>query len=127
MILMAFESYVAGYRRRLEAERETREADRRRLLERIQGLEEYFHGLPGLMRVYVFGSTTDPDRYEQDSDVDLAFEGLPPERFTSVLSALVERIERSVDAVRIEDVGGVLRERILRGVVVYERRTGQDP
>lgn len=124
---MEYGTYIAGYKKRLEEIRAENERLRERVLERLRGLSGVFDGLPGLERVYAFGSAARPGGFTPESDVDLAFEGLPAERFCETLSALVERLERSVDAVRLEDAEGPLREQILKGVVVYERRASPDP
>jgi predicted nucleotidyltransferase len=121
-----YDSYIAGYRRRLDDRREARERDRQHIIGRLRGLSDYFDGLPGLRRVYLFGSATQADRFSPASDIDLAFEGLAPEAFCSALSELVDRLERSVDAVRLEDARPLLRDRILRGEVVYERGSRTD-
>ena len=99
MEVMSFEGYVRGYRQLQVERRLKREEERQRLIERVRALSGYFDSLSGLERVYVFGSVAVPGRFTSMSDVDLAFEGLPPERFCSVLSELVERLERSVDGV----------------------------
>ncbi len=119
---MAYESYIAGYWRRQEELERHREEERQRILEQIRDLSGYFDGLPRLQRVYLFGSTAAADSFRPDSDVDLAFEGLLAELFCSVLSEIVERLQRDVDALRLEDAPETLKERILRGEILYERQ-----
>ncbi|MBI4586534.1 MAG: nucleotidyltransferase domain-containing protein [Planctomycetes bacterium] len=119
---MAYESYIAGYWRRQEELERHREEERQRILEQIRDLTGYFDGLPRLQRVYLFGSIAAADSFRLDSDVDLAFEGLPAELFCSVLSEIVERLQRDVDALRLEDAPEALKERILKGEILYERR-----
>lgn len=118
---MGYESYVEGHRRRQSELRVEREEARRQLVEEVRGLAGYFDRLPGLRRIHLFGSAAQPGRFRAGSDADLAFEGLPADQFCIVLSELVERLGRSVDAVRLEDASPVLRERILKGIVVYDR------
>jgi predicted nucleotidyltransferase len=124
---MEFETYIAGYKKRLAEMHGERERHRQRVLERVRGLSPLFDRLPGVRRVYAFGSSVRQGGFTPESDVDLAFEGLPPERLCETLSALVECLETSVDAVRLEDAKEPLREEILKGVVVYERRPSTDP
>lgn len=118
---MSANTYVAGYRRRASARRAEHETLRRRLVARVEGLGEYFASLPGVRRVYLFGSAATPGRFRPRFDADLAFEGLPAGELPRVLSELVDRLDCSVDAVRIEDAPPPLRERIEAGLVVYER------
>ena len=124
---MAHESYVEGYLRWRSQQREAAETQRRELLERVRALEEYFDGKPGLRRVYVFGSAATSGCFRPESDLDLATEGLPAEHFCQTLSEIVEQLQRSVDAVRLEDVSSDLRTRIVKGTIVYERRASPDP
>ncbi len=124
---MAYESYIEGYKKRLAEMRRANEELREQLIGKLRGLESYFEDLPGLRRVYLFGSAANRGAFNPGSDADLAFEGLPPERFCSALSELVDLLDRNVDAVRIEDASELLKEQILKGLVVYERRPGKDP
>jgi predicted nucleotidyltransferase len=124
---MALEGYIAGYRRHRLELIEAWEKDRLDLLQKVRGLAPYFDGLPGLRRVLVFGSAARPGGFGPDSDVDFAFEGLSPGLFCEILSRLVERLERDVDGVRLEDAEGLLRERVMKGTVVYERGPSQAP
>ena len=56
----------------------------------------------GAREVYVFGSVV-AGRAHEDSDVDLAVAGLPPERFFSTMARLENLFDRSVDLVDLDD------------------------
>jgi predicted nucleotidyltransferase len=56
----------------------------------------------GAREVYVFGSVA-AGKVREDSDVDLAVAGLPPERFFTTLAHLEDLFERTVDLVDLDD------------------------
>ena len=93
---------LARKRRRLEVYTETR----RRLREALAEL------IPG-HKVILFGSLTRPGVFNDRSDVDLALESEPPGMDAwALMSELTERLERTVDVVRLDKCR--FREKILR-------------
>lgn len=60
---------------------------------------------------YVFGSVLRPS-FTDDSDIDIAFEGLKDEDFFKAMAFLSGRLERNVDIVQLE--GHRLREKIIK-------------
>jgi predicted nucleotidyltransferase len=79
-------------------------------------LEEQF----GARRVIPFGSVIGTGRWHPGSDLDLAVEGLPPERFFKALATVQELTPRGlrVDLVSLEDARPELRARILKEVAM---------
>ena len=93
---------LARQRRRLEVYTETR----RRLREALAEL------IPG-HKVILFGSLTKPGVFNDRSDVDLALGSEPPGMDAwALMSELTERLERTVDVVRLDKCR--FREKILR-------------
>lgn len=66
----------------------------------------------GVGRVWLFGSLV-WGRPDERSDIDLAVEGLPPERFIEALAALMQAAPTSIDLLRLEEAPAALRARIL--------------
>ena len=66
----------------------------------------------GARRVWVFGSLATGSMTET-SDVDMAVQGLAPERYFEALAELMTVFGAPVDLVRIEEASESLRERIL--------------
>lgn len=56
----------------------------------------------GAREVYLFGSMAE-GRGREDSDVDLAVSGLPPEIFYATMARLSNLFERDVDLVDLDD------------------------
>ncbi len=64
-------------------------------------------------RVILFGSLAD-GTYSEDSDVDLAVEGMPPAGYFQALGELMALFGGPVDLVRVEDAAPSLRVYIER-------------
>lgn len=56
----------------------------------------------GAREVYVFGSMA-AGKARENSDVDLAVTGLPPERFFTAMARLEDLFDRGVDLVDLDD------------------------
>jgi len=94
-----------SYKGRLALEQEIREA--------VEILRNY-----GAKKVVLFGSAA---RSQEPQDLDLACEGLPPERFFEALGKLLSTLSVPVDLVDLKGLRRSLRERITReGVLLYE-------
>ncbi len=75
----------------------------------------------GVDRVWLFGSHA-WGRPDHRSDLDLAVEGLAPERFIEALAALMQVAPPSVDLLRLEEAPATLRARVLaHGELLQER------
>lgn len=99
---MGFDTSVLD--RALAERRARREEERQALLaavlRELDALAEQFD----LQEAYVFGSVARPGRYREDSDVDVAVAGLPPEQFISLMARLSANLGRDVDMVEMEKV-----------------------
>ncbi|CAN5535104.1 hypothetical protein BH20VER1_BH20VER1_32210 [soil metagenome] len=74
----------------------------------------------GASRVWLFGSLARGRPQDWHSDLDLAVEGLPPERYLGALGELLMRLPLSLDLVEIERAAPALREQILAdGIVLH--------
>ena len=72
----------------------------------------------GAAEVYVFGSVAS-GRAKEDSDVDLAISGLPPERFFPAMARLATLFRRPVDLIDLDEPG--LFTRFLREEGLLQR------
>jgi len=111
-------SLVEGWRKRAAEESAQRARAREdavaRLLPVARKLKERF----GVRRIVLFGSRASGSA-TGGSDVDIAVEGLPPERYAEALRALEETLgAECVDLVEYEDAGAALRAKIDKGVVL---------
>ena len=95
--------------------REAEERERARLntLKRvIEALKELRKGVT-FKRAYIFGSVVKPYMYTSRSDVDIAFEGLEPDKLFYAVAFLSEKIGRDVDVVGLERADPYLRRKIV--------------
>ncbi|MEA3210449.1 MAG: uncharacterized protein QOE70_3506 [Chthoniobacter sp.] len=74
----------------------------------------------GVTRVWFFGSAAARRPLDYASDLDLAVEGLPGERYFGTLGALLSILRCPLDLVRWENASDALRAQILStGTLVY--------
>ncbi|MBI4687710.1 MAG: nucleotidyltransferase domain-containing protein [Nitrospirae bacterium] len=76
----------------------------------------------GVKRVILFGSALQKHGFDRDSDIDLAVEGLEKRFYFRALARLMMESPFEVDLKPIESVKTLLKDRIKKGVVLYEKR-----
>lgn len=64
-------------------------------------------------RVYLFGSLAQDGRFQERSDLDLAVEGIAPERFFKAWAAASRYSSIPVELVDLDEVGEPMRKMIL--------------
>jgi predicted nucleotidyltransferase len=67
----------------------------------------------GARRVYLFGSLAREGRFHERSDVDLAVEGIAPDRFFKAWAAAGARSNVPIELVDMDEVGETMRKLIL--------------
>lgn len=128
-----FQEYVNGWRAGLAQKKKQMDACARQALAAARSLAGLLAAEPGVKRIWLFGSLAlyfqGLRKFKANSDIDLAVEGLPPERFFPVLSLLNKNSLRQVDLVDITACSPSLRRSILeRGLLLHERPgTTPDP
>jgi uncharacterized protein len=77
------------------------ERDRQDLLQKVvKWLDKY--GLHyGIQAAYIFGSLSQPQRFHQKSDIDIAVEQINPDDFFAVIGFISEAMERDVDVIEL--------------------------
>ncbi len=73
-------------------------------------------------KVVLFGSVLEAGRFRDDSDIDIAVAGLPKKLYFRALARLMMESSFEVDLKPVEDVSELLRQRIQKGKVIYEKR-----
>ena len=74
-------------------------------------------------KVVIFGSALQKGSFDENSDIDLAVEGLSKSAYFTALARLIMESPFEVDLKPIEDTSDLLRQRIAQGKVLYEKRT----
>lgn len=113
-----WKNYLKGARRRLAVPELTEHEKRERehLLQRVRKAAAILKSQFGAQRVLLFGSLAQPFWFREDSDVDLAVEGLKSGKDYWEAWRVVEEIiaDRLVDLIEIETAGESLRQAIQR-------------
>ncbi|MDZ7360782.1 MAG: nucleotidyltransferase domain-containing protein [candidate division KSB1 bacterium] len=92
---------------------------------RQQTLRQLLRALPqlatryGFERAYVFGSLAKKGRFRNNSDVDIAVEGLTDEKYFKFMAALYDLLGREVDVIQIERHH--LKERIIETGIEWRK------
>jgi predicted nucleotidyltransferase len=82
---------------------------------------EYLARLPGIRRVWFFGSAAKGRPLDFRSDLDFAIEGLPATELGRIWSELDQRLRSPVDLVRWEEASEALRAQIEEhGILLHE-------
>jgi len=107
------EAARAYYYERQAQRRRQREAERLGWLERVrEAVACLAPRHPGLRRVYLFGSLTQPGRFKSDSDVDVAVDCDSPETESAFWRDLERELGRDLD---IRPWGGAVADAVAAG------------
>lgn len=114
--------YAAGFRRRVDAQRDRRRTLSKEILGRLQAAaRDAATEFPSIQRMTLFGSAA-AGRAETASDADVLVEGLCPEEYFLLRRFLAERLEREVDLHSDTEPADFVRKARERGACVYERK-----
>ncbi len=114
-------TYAEAWRRRRD-ERDALPFLHQQLMEVAQKCASVLAEKYSVRKVYLFGSVAWPERFHADSDLDLAVEGLPDEKYMRALAELWRLLpaDRELNLVPLEAAFPELAERVRReGLVLY--------
>jgi predicted nucleotidyltransferase len=115
---MDISPYVEFLKRRARERGERREQARKAA---VEAMKAEFTSTPSLRRVYLFGSLA-RDRFREDSDIDLAVEGLDAAAFLRLRAQLQSSTSHPVDLVDLGDCEAKFADFIrMYGRLIYER------
>jgi len=77
------------------------EKERQKLLQKVMQWLDSHGSQYGIQTAYIFGSLTQPQRFHQNSDIDIAVEQINPEDFFVVISLIYEALGRDVDVIEV--------------------------
>ena len=77
------------------------ERERQDLLRKVMKWLDEYGWQHGIQTAYIFGSLTRPQRFHQNSDIDIAVEQINSDDFFSVISFISEATEREVDVIEL--------------------------
>jgi predicted nucleotidyltransferase len=110
------DDYVAGWRRRLNADEERLNIRAQEAASAAQKCAQVLYENYGVTKVYLFGSLRDPEVFHEKSDIDLVVEGLPPHLYFKALAELWRLLPpgMELDLIPFEDADSELRERVVK-------------
>jgi predicted nucleotidyltransferase len=73
-------------------------------------------------KVVLFGSVLEKGCFQEDSEIDIAVEGLQKDMYFTALARLMSESIFDVDLKPLEDVRSLLKQRITKGKVLYKKR-----
>ena len=94
-----FQTYILD--KVLIEQKEALERERQKILNQVQHWLQINSKKYGIEQAYIFGSLIRPNRFTEESDVDLAVESIEPEHMFVAMTALVEATAREVDLVEL--------------------------
>jgi predicted nucleotidyltransferase len=110
------DDYVAGWRRRLSADKARRNMRAEEAASAAQKCAQILYENYGARKVYLFGSVNDPGRFHDKSDIDLVVEGLSPRLYFKALAELWRVLPPGMhlDLIPFEDADSELHERVIK-------------
>jgi predicted nucleotidyltransferase len=115
-------SYKKNWAEKAKKDKLTREKlwhDALRVAKKLSDiLSKDFH----VKKVILFGSILDKDGFKEGSDIDIAVEGLSRDLYFAALGRLMMESPFDIDLKPAEDVSYLLKQRISKGKVLYEKR-----
>lgn len=117
--LKEYKKYWDGLAYREKIKREKLRKEALKASERLKKiLTEEFQ----VKKVVLFGSILEEGCFDEFSDIDIAVEGLPKDEYFSALAKLMAETSFDIDLKPIEDLSYLLKQRIEKGRILYEKR-----
>lgn len=110
----SFAAYLPYIRRRWLEEQAGWQTRRARAWESARCVAEVLRQAFGASRVIAFGSLIEKGMFHERSDIDLAVQGISPERFFRAVAAALGVSEFSVDLIDLDICPAAVRDEILR-------------
>jgi len=119
----ASDDYVAGWKRRLSANKARRNLRVQEALSAAQRCAHLLYENYGVRKVYLVGSLNEPERFHDKSDIDLVVDGLPPRLYFRAVAELWRLLPpgMELDLIPFEDADSELRERVVKEGVTLSR------
>jgi uncharacterized protein len=120
--MTALTKYKHYWEKKAVEEHITREGLRRDAMKTAAKMKDILVKEFSVSKVILFGSILEEGKFKEDSDIDLAVEGLSKSTYFEALARLIMRSPFAIDLKPLEDVSALLKKRIMRGRILYEKR-----
>ncbi len=120
--MKTYTQYIDAWKQRIMAEEKQVEAERRKAFSKAQKAAAFLAKKYNVDKVVLFGSLI-KGSYHKGSDIDIAVAGLPPKYYFRAIAEAEELINAKVDLKPIEGCRGLIRDRIEKGLILYEKNS----
>jgi predicted nucleotidyltransferase len=115
------EKYRKAWHKCAEETKLKNESLRQEALKDAQKLASMLVHQFGAKKVVLFGSVLNEDCFNKGSDIDIAVEGIEPEKYF-IAVAECQNVNFPVDLIEIATTTRLMKERIAKGMILYERK-----
>lgn len=109
---MEISTYIDGWQQRAQQERQRLEARRQSAIQEAKRIARFLSEITGVSKVVGIGSTFDPERFSERSDIDLVVFGLPANAYFSTLGQIMMMTKFEVDLIPDESATALLKQRV---------------
>lgn len=120
--MISLKQYKQSWDKQTAEEKRVSEKLRKDALKNAWKMKDILVGEFQATRVVLFGSVLEKGGFCMDSDIDLAVEGIPKKSYITALARLISESPYEIDLKPLEEVGELLKQRIMTGKVLYEKR-----
>ena len=107
-----YHSYIKAWEKRIIEKQKEREHLRKRAYQEAQALANILYAKYSATSVYLFGSLLERERFNENSDIDLAVEGLPGSIFFEAAGELLLHTRFPLNLIPLRNCRESLREKI---------------
>ena len=107
-----YHSYIKAWKKRIIEKQKEREHLRKRAYQEAQALANILYTKYSADNVYLFGSLLERQRFNENSDIDLAVEGLPGSIFFEAVGGLLLHTRFPLNLILLKNCPESLREKI---------------
>lgn len=109
----SYHSYIKAWEKRIIEKQKEREHLRKRAYQEAQALANTLYTKYSASNVYLFGSLLEKERFNENSDIDLAVEGLPGSVFFQAVGELLLQSGFPLNLVPLRNCQESLQKRII--------------
>jgi predicted nucleotidyltransferase len=111
--------YITLLEKSLKEKKEIKEKTRYKILHNIKIILKNMQNVIPFKQAYIFGSITKSNDFNEKSDIDIAFLGLPKERLFETIAYLSRKLLKDVDVIELER--SPLKEKILKEGINWKK------
>jgi len=108
-----YDSYIKSWKKQIMEKQKERARLRERAYREAQALANILYTKYSAANVYLFGSLLEKERFNENSDIDLAVEGLPGSTFFEAVGELLLHTRFPLNLISLKNCPESLRKKII--------------